>query len=261
MIRPQALPSALAAVGPLLAHRPGRVIVGLAGPPAAGKSTLATALAAALTDGGASAVAVPMDGFHLANAELARLGLADRKGAPETFDATGFVNLLRRLRVDEPTTVYAPTFSRQINESIGSAIPVAPEVRVVVTEGNYLLLDTPPWHEVRPLLDLALYLDAPPLDPALGVGATPVVPRPHQGCRPGLGRRQRRGERQPDRVHPRTGRPDPGPLLNRTACGRWPVGAGVPIGGELPPPGQARLVQMAGDGPTPDPGSPAIVKQ
>jgi pantothenate kinase len=161
VIRPQALPSALAAVHTLLADRPGRVIVGLAGPPAAGKSTLATALASALTDGGDAAVAVPMDGFHLANAELARLGLADRKGAPETFDATGFINLLRRLRAAEPTPVYAPTFSRQINESIGSAIPVAPDVRVVVTEGNYLLLDTPPWHEVRPLLDLTLYLDAP----------------------------------------------------------------------------------------------------
>ena len=161
MIRPQALPSALAAVKPLLVDGPGRLIVGLAGPPAAGKSTLATALAAALSDDGTAAVALPMDGFHLANAELARLGLADRKGAPETFDAAGFVHLLRRLRSDEATTVYAPTFSRQINESIGSAIPVPPEVRVVVTEGNYLLLDTPPWHDVRPLLDLALYLDAP----------------------------------------------------------------------------------------------------
>jgi pantothenate kinase len=161
VIRPQALPSALAAVVPLLADRPGRLIVGLTGPPAAGKSTLATALAAALSDDGTAAVAVPMDGFHLANAELNRLGLADRKGAPETFDATGFVNLLRRLRSGEPAAVYAPTFSRQINESIGSAIPVAPDVRVVVTEGNYLLLDTPPWDQVRPLLDLALYLDAP----------------------------------------------------------------------------------------------------
>jgi pantothenate kinase len=161
VIRPQALPSALAAVQPLVAGRAGRLVVGLAGPPAAGKSTLATALATALNDAGTAAVAVPMDGFHLANAELNRLGLADRKGAPETFDATGYVHLLRRLRSGEPTTVYAPTFNRQINESIGSAIPVAPHVRVVVTEGNYLLLDTPPWDEVRPLLDLALYLDAP----------------------------------------------------------------------------------------------------
>jgi pantothenate kinase len=161
-MRPQALPSALQAVRVLLADRPGRLIVGLAGPPAAGKSTLATALAAALTnDEGAPSVAIPMDGFHLANAELGRLGLADRKGAPETFDATGFVHLLRRLRSGDPSTVYAPTFNRHVNESIGSAIPVPPDVRVVVTEGNYLLLDVPPWHEVRTLLDVALYLDAP----------------------------------------------------------------------------------------------------
>jgi len=161
-MRPQALPAALDAVRPLLEERPGRLIVGLTGPPAAGKSTLATALAAALTnEAGALAVAVPMDGFHLANAELARLGFEGRKGAPETFDASGYVNLLRRLRAGEPSTVYAPTFNRAVNESIGSAIPVAPHVRVVVTEGNYLLLDTPPWDGVRPLLDLALYLDAP----------------------------------------------------------------------------------------------------
>jgi pantothenate kinase len=159
-MRPQALPAALDAVRSVLAARPGRIIVGLTGRPAAGKSTLATALAAALA-ADMPAAAVPMDGFHLANAELARLGLENRKGAPETFDATGYINLLRRLRAGEPSTVYAPTFNRTLNESIGSAIPVAPDVRVVVTEGNYLLLDTPPWDEVRPLLDLALYLDAP----------------------------------------------------------------------------------------------------
>jgi pantothenate kinase len=161
-MRPQALPAALEAVRTVLATRPGRIIVGLTGPPAAGKSTLATALASTLSAGDDPAVAVQMDGFHLANAELARLGLADRKGAPETFDAAGYVSLLRRLRAGEPSIVYAPTFNRSINESIGSAIPVSPEVRVIVTEGNYLLLDTPPWDGVRPLLDLVLYLDAPP---------------------------------------------------------------------------------------------------
>lgn len=160
-MRPQALPAALEAVRSVLATRPGRIIVGLTGPPAAGKSTLATALAAALASDVPSA-AVPMDGFHLANAELSRLGFENRKGAPETFDVTGYISLLRRLRSGEPSIVYAPTFNRTLNESIGSAIPVAPDVRVVVTEGNYLLLDTPPWDEVRPLLDLALYLDAPP---------------------------------------------------------------------------------------------------
>jgi pantothenate kinase len=162
-VRPQALRPALEAVRPLLSSTGGRLIVGVTGPPAAGKSTLANALANALsTDEGAPAMAIPMDGFHLANAELARLGLADRKGAPETFDAAGFINLLRRLREPDAPIVYAPAFDRQINESIGSAIPVASHIRVVVVEGNYLLLDTPPWHDVRPLLDLALYLDAPP---------------------------------------------------------------------------------------------------
>jgi pantothenate kinase len=161
-MRPQALRPALDAVRPLLAERPGRLIVGIVGPPAAGKSTLCTALAGALSrEERVPAVPVQMDGFHLANAELARLGLSDRKGAPETFDAGGFVNLLRRLREPDAPVVYAPMFDRHVNESIGSAVPVAPHVRVVVVEGNYLLLDRPPWDLVRPLLDLALYLDAP----------------------------------------------------------------------------------------------------
>src|SRR6185369_2313133 len=135
----------------LLARAPGmRLIVGIAGPPAAGKSTLAGALAEALADdggadeAGVAAVVVPMDGFHLANAELARLGLADRKGAPETFDAAGFVHLLRRLRAGEDL-VYAPIYSRTLHESIGGVIPVPSDVRVVVVEGNYLLLDHGPW--------------------------------------------------------------------------------------------------------------------
>ena len=140
-------------------------MLGITGPPGAGKSTVSEWLVGRLNEGGGSPVAayVPMDGFHLSNLVLHARGLRDRKGAPETFDAAGYVNLLRRLRGDERSTVYAPTFNRSINESIGSAIPVGPHVRVVVSEGNYLLLDAPPpWHEVRPLLDLALYLDAPP---------------------------------------------------------------------------------------------------
>jgi len=160
-VTPDALGAALDAVAPLVATGR-RVIVGIAGPPGAGKSTLALALAAAVDEerGPDAAVAVPMDGFHLANVELRRLGLADRKGAPETFDAAGFVHLLRRLSTGDEL-VYAPSYSRVLHESIGGAIPVDPAVRLVVVEGNYLLLDRTPWSSVRPLLDLALYLDTP----------------------------------------------------------------------------------------------------
>lgn len=158
---PEVLAPALAAVVPRVLATTGRSIVGICGPPAAGKSTLSTALVEALNvHDGLSAVSVPMDGFHLSNVELDRLGLADRKGAPETFDAVGFVHLLRRLRAADEL-VYAPSYSRALHESIGGVIPVPPDVRVVVVEGNYLLLDREPWRPVRALLDLVLYLDAP----------------------------------------------------------------------------------------------------
>ena len=161
---PAVLAGAREALEPLLDSDRCRILVGITGPPAAGKSTLATTLANNLRTeyGPTAAVAVPMDGFHLANAELTRLGLARRKGAPETFDAAGFVSLLRRLRAPhDGEVVYAPDFNRSLNESIGSAIPVPAGLRVVVVEGNYLLLDTPPWSAVRELLDLVLYVDAP----------------------------------------------------------------------------------------------------
>jgi pantothenate kinase len=146
-----------------------RAIVGIAGPPGAGKSTLAEAVVAdygpawgaGRVAGGA--VVVPMDGFHLSNVELDRLGLADRKGAPETFDGAGFVALLRRIRANEET-VYAPAYSRVLHESIGGVIPVPSTVDLVVVEGNYLLLPEEPWSRARPLFDLVLYLDAPPAE-------------------------------------------------------------------------------------------------
>jgi pantothenate kinase len=131
-----------------------RSVLGLCGPPGAGKSTLAERLVAAI---GESAVVVPLDGFHLHDDELARLGRADRKGAPDTFDAAGYVALLRRLRSED--TVYAPAFDRERELSVAGAIPVLPEHRLVVTEGNYLLLDEPGWREVRPLLDECWYVD------------------------------------------------------------------------------------------------------
>ncbi|MFD4759326.1 nucleoside/nucleotide kinase family protein [Streptomyces sp. NPDC058439] len=141
-----------------------RRILGIAGPPGAGKSTLAARLVDAL-DG--LAVLVPMDGFHLAQAELERLGRAGRKGAPDTFDAAGYTALLRRLRHPEPeTTVYAPGFDRALDEPIAGAVPVPPDVPLVVTEGNYLLHDEGDWAPVRGLLDEAWFLD---LEPALRV--------------------------------------------------------------------------------------------
>jgi pantothenate kinase len=107
-----------------------------------------------------SVALVPMDGFHLANVELARLGRADRKGAPDTFDSAGYVALLRRLRAQTAgEIVYAPRFRREIEEPIAGAIAVLPEQRVVITEGNYLLLALGDWSAVRPLLDEVWYID------------------------------------------------------------------------------------------------------
>lgn len=131
-----------------------RSVLGLCGPPGAGKSTLAARLAEAL---GELAVVVPVDGFHLHDDELARLGRADRKGAPDTFDVAGYVSLLQRLRT--PGVVYAPDFDRDRELALAGAIPVLPEHRLVVTEGNYLLLDEPGWRDVPPLLDECWYVD------------------------------------------------------------------------------------------------------
>ncbi|MEU6391856.1 nucleoside/nucleotide kinase family protein [Streptomyces sp. NPDC046939] len=129
-----------------------RRVLGIAGPPGAGKSTLAEAVVEAL---GGLAALVPMDGFHLADAELARLGRADRKGAPDTFDAYGYAALLARLRTPRSgETVYAPSFERELEQPLAGALPVSPETPLIVTEGNYLLLDEEPWSTaVRPLLD------------------------------------------------------------------------------------------------------------
>jgi pantothenate kinase len=109
-----------------LAAGPGRAVLGLTGPPGAGKSTLAAALVEALGD---RAVLVPMDGFHLADTELARLGRSDRKGAPDTFDAAGYVQLLRRLLERTDDVVYAPVFRRELELAEAGALPVARSVR------------------------------------------------------------------------------------------------------------------------------------
>ncbi|GGL87512.1 nucleoside/nucleotide kinase family protein [Deinococcus aerolatus] len=135
-----------------------RRILGIVGAPGAGKSTLCAALAEEL---GAGAALVGMDGFHLANAELDRLGRRDRKGAPDTFDAGGYAALLERLRAEKDQTVYAPTFDRHLEASIGSAIAVPAGTPLILTEGNYLLLNDGAWGRVRPVLDAVWFLDLP----------------------------------------------------------------------------------------------------
>lgn len=143
-----------ALVRPLASGR--RVVLGIAGAPGSGKSTLAAAVAAAVP----GAVAVPMDGFHLADVELARRGLLDRKGAPETFDAWGYAALLRRLRERPDHDVLAPGFERDLEQPLAGAVCVPPDATLVVTEGNYLLLDRPEWRAVRAALDQVWYVSA-----------------------------------------------------------------------------------------------------
>jgi pantothenate kinase len=132
-----------------------RVVLGIVGTPGAGKSTLAAGLVAALQD---RAVLVPMDGFHLADRELDRLGRRDRKGAPDTFDAGGYVALLRRVVDRVEDVVYAPVFLRERELAEAGALPVPRDVPLVVTEGSYLLMDGP-FAPVRELLTECWYVD------------------------------------------------------------------------------------------------------
>ena len=153
-----ALPAEAQARLQRLLARGRRTLLGLVGPPGAGKSTLAAALCAA--SAGAAQV-VSMDGFHLANSELQRLGRRDRKGAPDTFDAAGYAALLRRLREQGEAgdaTVYAPEYRREIEEAVAGAIGVHAATRLIVTEGNYLLLDQGDWSGVAALLDECWYV-------------------------------------------------------------------------------------------------------
>ncbi|WP_051681741.1 nucleoside/nucleotide kinase family protein [Cellulomonas sp. HZM] len=132
-----------------------RHVLGITGAPGSGKSTLAEAITSALGD---DAAFVALDGFHLADAELHRLGRHPRKGAEDTFDAAGYVNLLRRLRA-RTEVVYAPVFDRGLEAAIAGSVAVGTDVPLIVTEGNYLLVDAPVWRDVRPLLDACWYVD------------------------------------------------------------------------------------------------------
>jgi pantothenate kinase len=133
-----------------------RTILGIIGPPGAGKSTLSARLQALHP---AQAQIVPMDGYHLANVELARLGRATRKGAPDTFDSHGYVSLLQRLlQQGDDEVVYAPEFRREIEEPIAGAIPIFAHAKLLIAEGNYLALDQGGWRHVAPLLDEIWYV-------------------------------------------------------------------------------------------------------
>ena len=156
----------LAARAAALVDGTDRAILGITGPPGAGKTSLVRALIAAWSQssGGLDSheiAHVPMDGFHLADVQLDRLGLRDRKGAPETFDDAGYAALLERLARNEDDVVYAPGFERDIEQPIAGAIAVPRSVRLVVTEGNYLLLPDGWWPRARARLAEVWYCDLP----------------------------------------------------------------------------------------------------
>ena len=134
-------------------HR--RAVLGIAGAPGAGKSTLAEALVegVAAREGADWVAHVPMDGFHLADAQLDRLGSRSRKGAPDTFDADGYAHLLHRIAAEPDSWVYAPGFDRTLEQPLAAAMVVPPSARLVVSEGNYLLLAEERWERARAQLD------------------------------------------------------------------------------------------------------------
>jgi pantothenate kinase len=153
-----ALPAECAARLTALLATGRRCLLGIVGAPGSGKSTIAQAIKAQCGD---QVQVLPMDGFHLANSELDRLGRRSRKGAPDTFDAAGYVSLLGRIKSQQAgdDLIYAPEFRRELEEGIAGAIAVPGATPLIVTEGNYLLLDEAPWNQVRQVLDEVWYVD------------------------------------------------------------------------------------------------------
>ena len=146
--------AAVERAGLLMRH--GRRILGIAGKPGSGKSTVAKFLAARL---GEKARVVPMDGYHFSNKVLRELGRANRKGAVDTFDALGYTMLLKRIRTESHSIIYYPVFHREIEESIAAEGVVSSDVELVITEGNYLLHPRDAWGGVRELLDESWYVE------------------------------------------------------------------------------------------------------
>jgi pantothenate kinase len=138
-----------------------RIAIGIAGGPGTGKSTLAAEIVTMLnaTKPG-SAQLVPMDGFHMRHAKLEAMGQVDFKGAPHTFEGAAFVSFLHHLK-SASAAVSGPGYSRQIEDVVEDAFTVGPDVRVLIVEGNYLLLTEGPFAGVRPLLDYAVFIDVP----------------------------------------------------------------------------------------------------
>ena len=157
-LAPDAALALLACKAAELLARPGRTVLGIAGGPGAGKSTIAQELVALVGD---TAAYVPMDGFHMKHARLEALGTAIDKGMPHTFEGAAFAAFIAALKsASGPMT--GPAYSRQIEDVVEDALTIPATTRLLVVEGNYLLLATSPWWQVRPLLDLAVYLHVPP---------------------------------------------------------------------------------------------------
>jgi pantothenate kinase len=138
-----------------------RTLVAIVGPPGAGKSTIAAALAELLAP---AATVLPMDGFHLPKSRLRELERLDRMGAPDTFDVDGFLALLTRVKPafgNSGNRVVAPGFDREIEEPVADAIDIFPEFPIVIVEGNYLLLDADGWGAVAAAFDVSFFVDVP----------------------------------------------------------------------------------------------------
>lgn len=140
----------------------GRILIGIAGAPASGKSTLSAQLVEAINEkaSGEIAIVVPMDGFHRSNQELKAWGIWELKGIPDSFNAGGFVELLTGLREQTDRTIGCPAFDREVEEPAENAILVKPQHKILIVEGNYLLLQSQPWNLVKPLLDEVWFIDS-----------------------------------------------------------------------------------------------------